>query len=121
MPTYAFKCERCDQQLEIFLTIGQYLRDRPVYVCCSQPMERCLQVAPGKLYSADYEGLRASDGTDISTRTKHRQYMRDKGLTTIDDFKDTWQRDAKERAERLEGKDPSRRADIIEALHKLEH
>ena len=119
MPTYAFRCERCGETLEAFMTIGQYLREQPVFVCCSQPMQRHLQVAPGRLYSASYEGLMASDGTDISTRTKHRQYMRERGLTTIDDYKDTWQRDAKERAERLEGKDPTRRNDIAEAIHKL--
>jgi hypothetical protein len=44
-----------------------------------------------------YDGLRAPDGTDISTRTKHREYMKRTGLTTADDFSVTWQ---KQRAER---------------------
>lgn len=44
-----------------------------------------------------YDGMRAPDGTDISTRTKHRQYMKDRGLTTADDFKGEWARAAKER------------------------
>lgn len=35
-----------------------------------------------------YDGMRATDGTDISTRTKHREYMKANGLTTIDDFKE---------------------------------
>jgi len=34
----------------------------------------------------DYDGLRATDGSDISTRTKHREYMKRTGLTTVDDF-----------------------------------
>jgi len=33
-----------------------------------------------------YDGLRATDGTDISTRAKHRAYMKAHNLTTIDDF-----------------------------------
>jgi len=37
-----------------------------------------------------YDGLRATDGTDISSRSKHRAYMRENNYTTVDDFKDTW-------------------------------
>ena len=44
-----------------------------------------------------YEGLRAPDGTDIGSRTKHRDYMRSRGLTTADDFKGQWKSAAKER------------------------
>lgn len=44
-----------------------------------------------------YDGLRAPDGTDISTRTKHREYMKRTGLTTADDFSGQW---ARQRAER---------------------
>ena len=38
-----------------------------------------------------YEGLRTTDGVAIDTRTKHREYMRANGLTTMDDFKGTWE------------------------------
>ena len=37
-----------------------------------------------------YDGLRATDGTPIDTKSKHREYMKRNGLTTVDDFKDTW-------------------------------
>lgn len=37
-----------------------------------------------------YDGARATDGTDISTRAKHREYMKRHNLTTTDDFKQTW-------------------------------
>lgn len=47
-----------------------------------------------------YDGLRATDGTDISTRSKHREYMKANGLATADDFKQTWAK-AQERRERL--------------------
>lgn len=44
-----------------------------------------------------YDGLKATDGTDISTRTKHREYMKANGLTMDSDFKETWAKAAKER------------------------
>lgn len=47
-----------------------------------------------------YEGMRASDGTDISSRSKHRQYMKNNNLTTMDDFTNSWAK-AKEQRERL--------------------
>ena len=37
-----------------------------------------------------YWNLTATDGTDIGSRTKHREYMRQNGLTTADDYKETW-------------------------------
>lgn len=33
-----------------------------------------------------YENMRHTDGTDISSRKKHRAFMRERNLTTIDDF-----------------------------------
>lgn len=47
---------------------------------------------------ASYDGLRATDGTDISSRTKHREYMKANNLTTVDDFQESWAK-AKERRE----------------------
>lgn len=44
-----------------------------------------------------YEGAQATDGTDISTRAKHREYMRRNNLTTVDDFKDSWAKSQKAR------------------------
>lgn len=51
-----------------------------------------------------YEGLQAPDGTDIGSRTKHREYMRRNGLTMADDFKGEWSKAAAERELRREGK-----------------
>lgn len=39
-----------------------------------------------------YDGLCTTDGTDISTRAKHREYMKRTGLVTFDDYKETFQR-----------------------------
>lgn len=68
-----------------------------------------------------YDGARATDGTDISTRSKHREYMRMNNVTTVDDFKDTWAK-AREQRERLytQGGTFSRR-DVERAIHQLQN
>jgi hypothetical protein len=67
-------------------------------------MERKLCVTPGMSGLANalagdrhYENLQAPDGTDISSRTKHRQYMKANNLTIADDYKGTWNAAAKVR------------------------
>jgi hypothetical protein len=51
-----------------------------------------------------YGRVTATDGTDLSTRRRHREYMRANNLTIADDFKGEWERAAKERADYLQGK-----------------
>lgn len=63
-----------------------------------------------------YDGLRTLDGVDVSTRSKHRAYMKERGLTTCDDFTQQWKQQAQERADRLAGIDPKRREDIERAI-----
>lgn len=65
-----------------------------------------------------YDGLRATDGTPIDSRTKHREYMKRMGYTMDSDFKETWQQAAKRREAVLQGADPTRKRDLVEALHK---
>ena len=64
-----------------------------------------------------YDGMRATDGADISSRAKHRDYMRRNDLTTIDDFKQEWA-DAPRKRE-LEA-EKGRREDVERAIHHLE-
>ena len=66
-----------------------------------------------------YDGLRAPDGTDISTRTKHREYMRATGLTTADDFKSTWARAKEAREKYHQSGGTVSRADVQRAIAKL--
>ena len=66
-----------------------------------------------------YSGLRATDGSDISTRTKHRAYMKRNGLTTVDDFKETWRKAEVQRINEKRGVDPSRKYDVARAIEKL--
>lgn len=83
-------------------------------------------VSPSRADSAlwgdrNYEGMVAPDGTDISSRTKHREYMKAKGLTTMDDFKDSWAK-AKESRERYMTEGGSfKRADIERAIYQLQN
>lgn len=68
-----------------------------------------------------YDGMRATDGTDISTRTKHREYMKANGLTTADDFKETWAK-AQESRERYRTQGGSfRKSDIERAIHHIQN
>ena len=70
-----------------------------------------------------YDGLKATDGTDISSRSKHREYMKKNGLTTADDFKETWNKAGQQRAEYYQGKGGGAitRHDIAETIHHLEN
>lgn len=77
-----------------------------------------LEIAP----DSHYDGLRATDGTDIGSRRKHREYMRQNGLTTADDFKETWAKAEKER-ERFDKGDfqmPGLRDTIGRAMYQRE-
>jgi hypothetical protein len=68
-----------------------------------------------------YDGMKATDGTDISSRTKHREYMKANGLTTMDDFKEEWSKAAEERAKYYTGeKGAVKGEDIARAIHQLE-
>jgi hypothetical protein len=125
MPTYDFRCPACGAEQSAFLTMGEYLRAPPGFVCCGQSMERDFRVAAGLAVhnplagDRAYAGLRASDGTDVSTRTKHRAYMKEHGLTTADDYRGEWQRAAQARAATMSGEDPTRREDLARAAAKL--
>lgn len=68
-----------------------------------------------------YDGMRATDGTDISTRSKQREYMKANNLTTADDFKETWAK-AKESRERYYQRGGSfTKADIERAIYQTQN
>lgn len=125
MPTYTFKCPQCGLVRDEFLPMAVYTAPGYEPPVCHAPMERFFTAAdPTRaldLLTSDaiYDGLTASDGTDISTRAKHREYMRRNNLTTVDDFAQSWKQAARERDERMAGVDASRVRDIVDAVHKL--
>lgn len=68
----------------------------------SQDLEE-IPMEPPKALSAPimsgrfYENTRATDGSDIGSRSRHREYMRKHGLTTADDFGSQWKKDKEAR------------------------
>lgn len=67
----------------------------------------------------EYDGVRATDGTDISSRTKHREYMKRHGLTTVDDFKDTWAKTQEQRERYFQSGGTVKRSDIERAFYNV--
>ena len=68
-----------------------------------------------------YDGMKAPDGTDISTRTKHREYMKANGVTTMDDFKETWAQAKVSRERYMTEGGSFKRADIERAIYQLQN
>lgn len=66
-----------------------------------------------------YDGVQATDGTDISTRTKHREYMRANGLTTADDFQESWSKAQEQRQRYYQQGGSIRREDVERAIHQI--
>lgn len=71
-----------------------------------------------------YGGMRATDGADISSRKKHRAYMKRNNLTTIDDFKGQSEKN-RARLEQVRkggtvGQNKDRREAIGRAMYQLE-
>lgn len=128
MPTYDYKCPKCVCTASVVQTIGDYTRKPHVPKCDHHgPMERIITVAPGfsgvnNALAGDrhYDGMRATDGTPIDSRTKHREYMKKNNLTTADDFKETWARAQKEREEYRAGtfQDKDLKREIASEVHK---
>ena len=69
-----------------------------------------------------YDGLQTTDGVDIDTRTKHREYMRANGLTTMDDFKGAWeQAEVRRTAYRTSGEGGAvTKEDVARAIDQLQ-
>lgn len=69
-----------------------------------------------------YDGARALDGTDISTRRRHQEYMHRHGVTVADDFKGEWAQKSEQRARFYAGDfDRKARTEAVErAVHQLE-
>lgn len=64
---------------------------------------------------------RATDGTDISTRAKHREYMKIHGLAVASDFKETRERARQKRAEFYSGTSYEHGKAIGRAVDKAWH
>lgn len=65
--------------------------------------------------------LQATDGTDLSTRKRHREYQKAHGLALADDYRETWAKAEERRAEAFTGKANSKaiRESVEKAIYKL--
>lgn len=103
MPTYEYVCPVCGSYETRVQSIRAYDQAPERPECCNLEMGRHYSVQGGdSLMNAQYgdrhyDGMRATDGTPIDSRTKHRAYMKAKGLTTADDYTQTWAKAQKER------------------------
>lgn len=66
-----------------------------------------------------YDGARATDGTPIDTRRKHREYMKAHGLTTADDYTETWKKAEKDR-KNIGAPNRERREQLGRAMYEVE-
>jgi len=78
---------------------------------------RSLDLTDALVNDRHYDGCKATDGTPINTRARHREYMRRNGLTTADDYTQEWA-DAPRKRELEQNK--GRREGIERAIHNLE-
>lgn len=124
MPTYTFRCAKCGDTLSTVMGMREYCAAPPAFVHCSEIMDRFFEVVPALAIhnpgagDRHYDGLRATDGTDISSRSKHREYMRANNLTTADDFSQTWAKQAEQRAAVMAGSDAGRALDVRAAVER---
>lgn len=126
MPTYDYKCQKCESEDSVIQSISSYVRAPIRPVCCEQEMERMLSINPAFSGVANalagdrhYDGMTATDGTPINSRTKHREYMKSKGLAMTGDFTETWKQAAKEReAIRTAQALPERKRDVREVVER---
>lgn len=67
-----------------------------------------------------YDGMATTDGIDISSRSKHRQYLKQHGLATFDDYKGEFARRESEREAYYSGhKGSINKRDIQQAIEQL--
>lgn len=63
------------------------------------------------------DGLRATDGTDISSRAKRDEYMRLNGLAHAEDYsREAWPKAQEARAKFFAGEDPAIRREVAETV-----
>jgi hypothetical protein len=126
MPTYSYRCDNCGQLAECIQGIKAYSEKPLVPECmyCQTVMTRYFAVPDGGLNplagDRHYDGLQATDGADISTRSKHREYMKATGLTMADDFKNHWKEAKKQREAYYKGehKDKALREHLAREVYR---
>lgn len=80
------------------------------------------QVSTGDLGKFQYDNMRATDGSDISSRTKLKNYLKATGTTLASDYKGEWARAAadRERASRGDFDREARREAVGRAMYQTQ-
>lgn len=107
-------------------TRGKFVYDKKLGKCVPieeyvpEQEEGSYAIHAGIMVDRYMEGVAATDGTDIGSRRKRREYMKVNNLADADDFKNTWEQQRKEReAVFTDGGDhKTRRAQVERALHE---
>lgn len=70
---------------------------------------------------AGFDNLQAPDGTDLTSRSKWKEYMHENNLTLASDYKETWAKAAERRAALMEGRarDPKRAEQIRRIVNEM--
>lgn len=108
-----FKCFNCQKT---FPRTGRLVEVTPDYVGQRRSEGR-------KSEEEVYGHITATDGTDLSTKRRHREYMATHNLTVADDFRQTWEKAAGEmKSAQTPGSgwgSRERREDLGRAMHAL--
>ena len=90
-----------------FVTWEDYANQEPTFVALNAPI----------LMDRFYENTQATDGTDIGSRRKHREYMKQTGLAPSGDFSATYYDGLKRDATRDDQK--ARREAVARATYEV--
>jgi hypothetical protein len=103
------------------MTRRRYIQIKGELIEVTPDYQPDLRADSGALWGdRSYDGLKATDGTDIGSRSKHREYMRANNLATADDFKGTWERAKKEREQLYTRGGTFRKSDVERAIDQLQ-
>lgn len=72
----------------------------------------------GDLGKFEYDGLRATDGTPIDSKTKHREYLKATGLAMASDFAESGEKYKAERAANILGETKAYREDVKRDIYQ---
>jgi hypothetical protein len=70
---------------------------------------------------AGFDNMRAGDGTDLTSRSKWKRYMRENNLTLSADWKETWAKNQAKREKLVTGQadDPRRRETVRRVVYEM--
>ena len=66
-----------------------------------------------------YENVRGPNGEDLSSRAKHRAFLRSTGLATTDDFKSSWAKAQEARDHYRQNGGSVKASDVRQAIERL--